>query len=107
MAKKSKTKTKSVKPKKPKIKKVKKESVEKPLGEVSNYFEHVGAVAIKLKDGLKVGDKIKFVGGEVDFEQEVKSMQIQHEAVQKAKKGDEVGIKIKEKVRKGCKVFKA
>lgn len=79
----------------------------KPLGEVSNYFEHVGAVAIKLKDGLKVGDKIKFVGGEVDFEQEVKSMQIQHEAVQKAKKGDEVGIKIKEKVRKGYKVFKA
>lgn len=99
MVKKSKTKTKSAKPKKP-------EKKLKLLGEVSNYFEHVGVAAIKLKDGLKVGDKIKFVGGEVDFEQEVKSMQIKHEAVQKAKKGDEIGIKIKEKVRKGYKVFK-
>jgi len=91
-------------PKKSAPKKIEKKL--KLLGEVSNYFEHVDAAAIKLKDGLKVGDKIKFVGGEVDFEQEVKSMQIQHEAVQKAKKGDEVGIKIKEKVRKGYKVFK-
>ena len=106
MVKKSKTKTKSAKPKKPEIKKIKKESAGKLIGEVSNYFEHVGAAAIKLKTELKVGDKIRFVGGEVDFEQEVKSIQIQHEKVEKAKKGDDVGIKIKKKVRKGYKVFK-
>ena len=106
MVKKSKTKTKSAKLKKPKIKKAKKESVKKSIGEVSNYFEQVGVAAIKLNAGLKVGDKIRFVGGEVDFEQEVKSMQIQHEKVQNAKKGDEIGIKIKEKVRKGYNVFK-
>ncbi|MBI2003860.1 hypothetical protein HYS72_00145 [Candidatus Pacearchaeota archaeon] len=78
----------------------------KLLGEVSNYFEHVGVAAIKLNAELKTGDKIRVVGGEVDFEQEIKSMQIQHEVVQKAKKGDEIGIKIKEKVRKGYKIFK-
>ena len=81
---------------------------EKLLGVVSNYFEHVGVAAIKLKDGLKVGDKIHVVGGEdTDFEQEVESMQIQHEKVDKAKKGDEIGMKVDEKVRKGYKVFKA
>jgi len=80
---------------------------EKLLGEVSNYFEHIGVAAIKLSLALKVGDKIHVTGGEnTDFEQEVESMQIQHDKVEKAKKGDEVGLKVKEKVRKGYKVFK-
>lgn len=80
----------------------------KQIGVISNYFEHVGVAAIKLEAGLKVGDKIKITGGEsTDFEQEVKSMQIHKDKVGKAKKGDEVGIKVKEKVRKGYKVFKA
>ncbi|MEK6844732.1 MAG: hypothetical protein AABX44_00595 [Nanoarchaeota archaeon] len=92
---------------KPKIfKKSEKKSAGKLLGEVSNYFEHVGVAAIKLDAELKVGDKIRVVGGEVNFEQNVESMQIRHEKVTKAKKGDEIGIKIKEKVRKGYNVFK-
>ncbi len=100
-------KAKSAKSKKAKAKSPKKpEKKLKLIGEVSNYFEHVGAASVKLNSELKVGDKIKFVGGEIEFEQEIKSMQIHREPVQKAKKGDEVGIKIKEKVRKGYKVFK-
>lgn len=79
---------------------------EKQIGVVSNYFDHVGVAAIKLTAGLKKGDKIKIVGGDVDAEQKVESMQIQREDVEKAKKGDEIGIKVKEKVRKGYKVFK-
>ena len=79
---------------------------EKPIGEVSNFFDHVKVIAVKLNSPLKVGDKIKVVGGEVDFEQTVDSMQIQNKSVKSAKKGEEVGIKIKEKARKGYKVFK-
>ncbi len=79
---------------------------EKQIGTVSNYFDHVKVAAIKLAAPLKVGDTVKIAGGEVDFEQEIKSMQIQHEKVEKAKKGDEIGIKVKKKVRKGYKVFK-
>lgn len=78
----------------------------KEIGEISNYFEHVKAAAIKLKFGLKVGDKIKIKGGEVDFEQEVKSMQINRKDVKAGKKGDEVGILVEQHVRKGYKVFK-
>jgi len=79
---------------------------EKQIGVVSNYFEHVKVAAIKLTAGLKVGDVIKFVGGEVDYDMPVESMQIDHDKVDKAKKGDEIGIKVKEKVRKEYKVFK-
>ena len=79
---------------------------EKQIGVVSNYFEHVKVAAIKLDGALKAGDKLRIAGGEVDFEQPVKGMQIQKEKVEKAKKGDEIGIKVKKKVRKGYKVYK-
>ena len=80
----------------------------KPIGIVSNYFDKVGVAAIKLSAALKSGDKIQIKGGEeTDFEQKVGSMQIQHEKVDKAKKGDEVGLKVDDKVRKGYKVYKA
>ena len=103
---------KSKEPKQPKKQpeKAKEEKPEKPkgkqIGVVTNYFDHVKVAAINLSAPLKVGDKIEIKGGEVDVEQEIGSMQIQHEKVEKAKKGDEIGIKVKEKVRKGYKVYK-
>jgi len=107
IVKKSSAKTKSKKVEKKEISKPQKLEVKgKFIGVVSNYFEHIDVAAIKLASELKVGDKIRIVGGEVDFEQKIESMQIQHEVVQKAKKGNEIGIKIKEKVRKGYKIFR-
>lgn len=76
------------------------------IGVVSNYFEKVGVAAIKLSGNLKVGDKVKFKGGEVEFEQTIESMQAQNQPVEEAKAGDEVGIKVSQKVRKGYKVSK-
>ena len=79
---------------------------EKKIGIVSNYFEHVNVAAVKLGGGLKVGDKIKIVGGDVEHEQKIDSMQIEHKKVSSAKKGDEIGIKIGVKAHKGYRVFK-
>jgi len=79
---------------------------DKKVGTVSNYFDHVKVAAIKLTGPLKKGDKIEIKGGEVDFKQKISSMQIQHDKVEKAKKGDEIGIKVNHKVRKGYHVFK-
>ena len=59
------------------------------------------------KGTLKVGDEIRIAGGEdTDFTQEVDSMEIDHDSVDKAKKGDEVAIKVEEKVRSNYKVYK-
>lgn len=80
--------------------------MEKEIGEVSNYFEKVGAAAIKLKSGLKVGDKIRIKGGEHDFEQDVKGIQINRKEVKEGKIGNEIGVLVPEKVRRGYKVFK-
>lgn len=76
------------------------------IGEVRNYFDHVKAAAIKLSKPLKIGEKIQIKGGNVDFEQVVKSMQIDRKSVTSAKKGDEIGIIVPQRVRKGYKVFK-
>ncbi len=76
------------------------------IGEVTNYFDHVKAAAIKLSKPLKIGEKIEIKGGNVDFEEIVKSMQINRKNVTSAKKGDEIGIIVSQKVRKGYKVFK-
>jgi len=77
----------------------------KPIGKVSPFFDNINVAVIKLDKGLKVGDKIRIAGGTTDFKQPVKSMQVEHEKVEKAKKGDAVGLKVKEKVRENDKVF--
>lgn len=79
----------------------------KQIGEVSNYFAHVKAAAIQLSAPLKVGDKIRIKGGDNDFEMDVDSMEVEREKIEKAKKGDEVGLLVSEDVHKGYKVYKA
>ena len=79
----------------------------KLIGRVIHYFDRIGVAVISLDAPLKVGDTIRIVGGEsTDFTQEVGSMEIEHEKIKKAKKGQEVGLKVKEKVREGYKVYK-
>ncbi|MFA5714553.1 MAG: translation elongation factor-like protein [Candidatus Paceibacterota bacterium] len=87
-----------------KVVKVKKE---KKIGKITHYFDKIKVAAIKLLDDISVGDTIRIVGGEkTDFNQKIVSMQFMGEKLKKAKKGKEVGIKIKEKAREGYKVFK-
>ncbi|MEK7482482.1 MAG: hypothetical protein AAB620_01670 [Patescibacteria group bacterium] len=80
---------------------------EKPVGVISHYFSNIEVAVIELFGPLQVGDTIRVVGGEgTDFNQEVESMEAEHEKKKKAKKGDSVGLKITEKVREGYKVYK-
>jgi putative protease len=61
---------------------------------------------IELTGSLKVGDKIKIKGHTTELELVVESMQIHNEVVEEAKKGDSVGIKVPDRVRRGDTVFK-
>lgn len=79
----------------------------KPVGKVTHYFDKIKVAVIELFEGLKKGDKVRFVGGEdTDFEQEINSMEVDHESIDKAKKGDEVGMQVDQKVREGYKIYK-
>jgi len=80
--------------------------VEKKIGVIEHYFTHVGVAAIKLTDTLIVGDTIHVVGATTDFTQKIDSMQIQRTPVQKASSGDEIGIKVKDRVREHDVIYK-
>jgi translation elongation factor EF-1alpha len=78
------------------------------VGSVSHYYDKIGVAVIDLSGDLAVGEKIKFVrGGEDLFEQEVDSIQVEHEQKKTASKGDTVGLKVAQEVKEGAEVFKA
>jgi len=78
----------------------------KLIGEITHYFGKISVAVIKLTDVLKIGDEIRIAGGDVDFIQKVDSMEVDREKIEQAKLGDSVGLKVKEKVRDGYKVYK-
>ena len=80
---------------------------DKKIGTITHFFDKISVGIIKLDKPLKKGEKVKIVGTTTDFEQEVTDMQFDHQDIEKGKKGQEVGIKVDEKVREGDEVFLA
>jgi putative protease len=76
------------------------------LGRVDDFFAHINVIALTLKSSLQVGNAIHVKGHTTDFTETVASMQIDHEAVQAAQKGESVGIKISGVARKRDWVFR-
>ena len=76
------------------------------VGNVEHYYSHLGVAAVKLDDGLKVGDSIHILGHTSDFTQNVDSIQIEHKNVDHAESGDRVGIKIIQHGREHDRVYK-
>lgn len=73
----------------------------KQIGKVTHFFDRISVAVIRLDKALKVGEQVHFQGPHTDFQQEVTSMQVEHEAVEKGKKGEEVAIKVDQAVRRG------
>jgi len=76
------------------------------IGRISHYFGKPGVAAIVLTDELAVGDTISVEGHTTDIETVVKSIQIEHESVETARAGDNVGIKVPDRVREHDVVYK-
>ena len=95
---------------KAKVKKAKRQAPEislEKIGEVTHYFAHVKAAAVKLlKDGLKVGDSIYIKGHTTDFKEKVKSIQLDRVSIQEGRKGQEIGLLVKSRARQGDSVYR-
>lgn len=78
----------------------------KKVGEVNHFYNRIGVAVIDLVDSLQVGDQVHFLGRSTDFHQEIASMQIEHESITEAGKGQEVAIKVERRVRNRDKVFR-
>lgn len=76
------------------------------VGVITHYYDKIGVGIVKVGGVLKVGDTIKIVGKNGEFTQAVSSIQVEHQDVTSAKKGDEVGIKMDQPVKEKDEVFK-
>ncbi len=80
---------------------------EDPVGVVVNFYAKPSVAAIQVTSGsIKQGDLLKYKGHTTDHSEEVISMEIENQPIEEAKVGDQVGVKVKEKVREKDKVYK-
>ncbi len=78
----------------------------KLIGEVTHFYDQINVAVIAVKKELRLGDTIEFVGHGKSFVQKVYSMQIEHEQVSVAKKGQIIGMKVAEPVKEKDLVYK-
>lgn len=82
------------------------EAKERMVGRITHYYGHLGVGIVKLTaGGLKVGDTVRIKGHSEDFTQVVQSLQFEHAAIEAAKKGQEVGLKVDQKVHENDTVY--
>jgi putative protease len=80
---------------------------EEQVGIIVKFFAKPGVAAIEVTNGsIKKGDMLRYKGHTTDFIEEVASMEMDNQAVEVAKAGDLIGIKVKERVRENDTVYK-
>ncbi len=78
----------------------------KEIGRITHFFSKIGVAVVELSGTLSIGDKVLIKGPGTEFEQEIRSMQIEHKPIQTAKKGQSIGLKVDQKVHENDVVFK-
>ena len=88
-----------------KAKKVAKVKKEKKLGEVTHWYDNLNVAVVKLRGVIRRGDKVKIKRGEVEFEEIIESIQLNHEPIEAGEKGQEIAIKLAGQTKDGAEIF--
>jgi putative protease len=80
--------------------------MENEIGTIIHYYDKIGVGVVRLSAELRAGDLIHVKGKATDFEQTAGSLQVDHQPVPSAKRGEEVAIKMEQKVKEGDVVYK-
>ncbi len=82
------------------------EKKRRAVGVVENYYPKQQAAAIRLlEEGLAIGDEILIEGSTTYLKQQVRSLMKKGISLQKAEKGDEIGLAVDSTVRKNDRIF--
>jgi len=82
------------------------EEEKKLIGKVTHYFGKISVAVLELSAPLAVGDEISIEGAVTNVRQKIDSMEIEHKKIDKAKKGDSIGLKVADRVRENDQVYK-
>lgn len=79
---------------------------ESMIGNVTHFYNDLNVAIVEVTDGeLHLGDTVHIEGHTSDFVQKIKSMELDHQAIDLAKKGDLVGIEVDEHAREHDHVY--
>jgi putative protease len=76
------------------------------IGTVTHHYGHLSVAAVTLTDTLRVGDRIHIVGHTTNVEQQVESMEVDHQKVESASPGDDVALEVKDHVREHDTIYR-
>lgn len=77
------------------------------VGTVMHFFAIPNAAAIEITaESLAIGDLIRIKGHTTNLRQHVTSMQIEHAPIERARRGDVIGLHVEDRVREQDTVFK-
>jgi len=82
------------------------EQEKKLIGKIAHFYSKISVAVVELTNKLSVGDEISIEGPSTNFTQTVDSMQIEHENIKEAKKGDSIGLKVINAVKENDSVYK-
>ena len=69
--------------------------MEERIGSVIKFFDKTSIAAVKLDFGdLAMGDSIHIKGANTDFSQKIENLEFDHHPVEKALRGQFIGIKL-------------
>jgi putative protease len=80
--------------------------METMIGKVTHFYPKVGVAAIVLEDHLERGDRIHIHGHSEDFHQTVTSMEMEHVPVSEAGCGQDIGVRVEQRVHVGDVVYR-
>ena len=80
-------------------------AVEEDIGQVNDFFARPVVAGIELTGTLKVGDTVHIKGHTTDITMMVDSMEVNNLKVKEASAGDQIGIKVTDRVRRGDRVY--
>ena len=76
----------------------------KEIGRVVAFFRIPVVAVVKVTGPLRVGDRLWIRGHTTNLKLTVDSLQINHQPITEASKGDEVGLKLSARARRGDRV---
>jgi len=77
----------------------------KLVGKVAHFFGKINVAVVDLSSELRSGDRISIEGPAGVVEQVAASMQINKEPVEKAGRGQSIGLKVDSRVKEGDLVY--
>lgn len=81
--------------------------MEVQVGHVTHYYTHLGVAAVEIDDDeIDVGDTVHIKGHTTDLVQPVESIELNHQHIDAATPGENVGIKVRDHVREHDAVLK-